>query len=384
MKYIKYIIGIFIIILLIATNIFGQPKYLEPWEQDYHKQFSDIRIQVISHGLLAPNAHNLQSWSIVLDEQDTTKFSLFVDIERLLPATDPPARQITISQGTFLELINIAAAQLGYEAKITTFPKGEYGVENMISQMKEKPVAHVQLVPLDNSIESLLYHEIFARVTSRTNYYGNALTDKEIKLLIQINDFPEIELLFFQDKESLSEIRQLSIRGVEIEATTDRTIRESYNVFRDSEKEKKIYRDGITFASGGLKGIKLRLVQFLSSTFSIKIQKFGQVWIKNETKNVNSAPTFAMIITNDNNRRTQFNVGRLYARFQLKASQMGISMHPLSQVLQEFPEMSKLYNEVHETYTSNGKTIQMLVRIGRSDSVIHSPRRDVMDLIVNK
>jgi len=109
----------------------------------------------------------------------------------------------------------------------------------------------------------------------------------------------------------------------------------------------------------------------------------GDIWLKSETRNIKSAPTYAMIISSDNSRTTQVETGMLYARFQLKASTMGISMQPLSQVLQEFPEMAELYNTVHDEFSENGQNIQMLVRMGRADDVLHSPRRDALDLIQN-
>ena len=57
-------------------------------------------------------------------------------------------------------------------------------------------------------------------------------------------------------------------------------------------------------------------------------------------------------------------------------------MQPVSQVLEEYPEMGALYLEVHERFAGEGETIQMLVRMGEAKKAVgHSPRRDVMDLI---
>jgi hypothetical protein len=72
----------------------------------------------------------------------------------------------------------------------------------------------------------------------------------------------------------------------------------------------------------------------------------------------------------------------LYSRFQLAGTMMGLSMQPTSQVLQEFPEMSELYEEVHQAFTKNGHIIQMMVRLGEASlSVSHSPRMDVTSFI---
>ncbi len=375
--------------ILTLTFFFGtfcfatEPNYYEPWQTDYYTNFDDIRVQVLAHGLLAPNAHNIQPWTIKLNKEKHLEFSLFTDASRLLPETDPPSRQITISQGTFLETAKISAEYLGYSFDYELFPKGEYGQTDFISGMKQKPVATVSLSKNKNLQNGdLLYHEIFNRVTNRTEYYGDPLNDEEISELQKLNGNTKLELVFFNDQESLEIIRDITINAVKIEATTENKMRESERLFRDSENEKKYHRDGITMMSGGWRGFKLKMIQFLSNTFPLSWEKMGDVWLKSATENIQTAPTFAMIISDDNSRTTQVKTGMLYARFQLKASTMGFSMHPLSQVLQEFPEMAELYNQVHQEFSENGKTIQMLVRMGRADNVLHSPRRDVMDLII--
>ncbi len=378
-----------ILITLISVYAYSGdiPNYYEPWQSNYYQQFDDIRIQVAAHGLLAPNAHNSQPWTIKLIEPlDDLTFELYTDSKRLLPETDPLSRQITISQGTFLETAKIAANHLGYEFELELFPKGEYGQNKVETEMEEMPVARISLLEnlaeADNSSKvDSMYDEIFQRVTNRTAYYGKSLNSVEMAVLHALNDYPNLTLVFFNDNVSLEKIRQLTIDAVEIEATTKSKVKETERLFRDSEKEKKEYRDGITMMSGGLSGYKLQIIQIFSSLFALNWEKFGQIWIKSETRNIQTAPTFAMIISKDNSRTTQVETGMLYARFQLKASAVGISVQPLSQSLQEFPEMSELYNQVHKEFAVNNQTIQMLVRMGRADEVLHSPRRDVMELI---
>ena len=49
---------------------------------------------------------------------------LYCDLTRLLPETDPFSRQIMMSQGTFLELLDLAARRRGLRADIDAFPRG--------------------------------------------------------------------------------------------------------------------------------------------------------------------------------------------------------------------------------------------------------------------
>ena len=80
---------------------------LAPWAQAGAPQ--EARRRSLSYALLAPNPHNRQPWIADLGEADTV--TLYADPDRMLPHTDPYARQITIGLGCFLELMRMAAAE---------------------------------------------------------------------------------------------------------------------------------------------------------------------------------------------------------------------------------------------------------------------------------
>lgn len=80
------LIGIGFLALIVVDGTFLPKKYLRPWGESYSKQFDDPRIRVIAHGLLAPSAHNLQSWKASLDKDNPLEFTLFLDSGRLLPS----------------------------------------------------------------------------------------------------------------------------------------------------------------------------------------------------------------------------------------------------------------------------------------------------------
>nr|QQZ50529.1 hypothetical protein JKL49_02945 [Phenylobacterium glaciei] len=54
-------------------------------------------------------------------------------------------------------------------------------------------------------------------------------------------------------------------------------------------------------------------------------------------------PAFFWLKGGDNSRTTQIAAGRAYVRAQLAATGQGLSMHPWSMSLQEFPQMAGLY-----------------------------------------
>jgi len=80
------------------------------------------------------------------------------------------------------------------------------------------------------------------------------------------------------------------------------------------------------------------------------------------------------MVTPGNTRVDQLNAGRDWMRIHLAATREGVAMQPLSQALQEYPEMSEFYNQVHELVAPDGGTVQMLARLGYAETVAPSPR----------
>ena len=66
----------FVIALLVADGFFLPKEYLDPWSKTYHEQFEDLRIQVLAHGVLASNSHNLQSGELYSKEKTVSSCTL--------------------------------------------------------------------------------------------------------------------------------------------------------------------------------------------------------------------------------------------------------------------------------------------------------------------
>jgi len=89
-----------------------------------------------------------------------------------------------------------------------------------------------------------------------------------------------------------------------------------------------------------------------------------------------------MMISPDNSRATQVRMGMLYSHFQLTCQSRGYSMQPMSQALEEYPEMKSTYDKIYAEYAQPGETIQMLARVGKPiREVERSMRLGVNDLL---
>ena len=85
------------------------------------------------------------------------------------------------------------------------------------------------------------------------------------------------------------------------------------------------------------------------------------------------------MVTEDNDRVTQVNAGRAYARVQLAATAFGVSLHPLQQALQEYPEQAAPYAGIRALLGAPqpAQTVQMWARAGFAPPIGPAPRRGV-------
>jgi hypothetical protein len=96
-----------------------------------------------------------------------------------------------------------------------------------------------------------------------------------------------------------------------------------------------------------------------------------------------SAAAFGWIATPGNTRAMQVAAGRAYVRLNLKATELGVAMHPHSQTLQEFPEMAELHRAIHKaTAVPDGHTVQMFFRLGYAAVPGPTPRRPTESIVM--
>lgn len=382
-------VGLCLIIVLFLYIISGgymKQTYLEPWNKNYSLQYSDPRISLASVGLLAANNHNMQPWKIKLDNENPMIFYLYADITRVTEEVDPLYRQMMISQGTFLEYIKVAAEEKGWDAEISLFPEGDYDESDILHSMDTMPVAKITLSKTEQ-IDNLLYNEIFMADTNREAYKIEQLTESQILSLESISSNDNVTIKLFSEKSDLYKIGKYAIQSAEIEAGVERVMSESNAIFRANERQKNEYRYGYSVEGQGSTGFMKNILQGLLTIISSLNtgESASQNFINYTKASVENTPAYAMIITAGNSRSEQVESGMLYSRLVLTGHSLGLVMQPLSQVLEEYPEMESPYKEFKQEYAAENETVQMLFRIGTptKDAPL-TMRRDIKSLIAKQ
>ncbi len=333
---------------------------------------ADVRHWVLSYAILAPHSHNLQSW--LVDLRQPGEIMLYCDLTRLLPETDPLSRQIMMSQGTFLELLDIAARQKGLRADITLFPQGEFGP----ATLDKRPVARIVLAA-DAAIKpDPLFEQILKRHTNREAYEAREPAAATLQAIAASVTPHPVRTGFVggAQPDALQQHRAIASEAWRIELVTPRTIMESFKVLRVGPREIAQHRDGLSINTPMVRALTtLGLFDRSKAPAPDDSATTGQ--IKSFNEKIAATPAFFWMVTEGNDRKTQVNAGRAYARAQLAATAQGLVMQPLSQALQEYPEQAKPYADIHALLQAPSPryTVQMWARLGYAPAVGPSPRR---------
>ncbi len=324
-------------------------KALAPWSAA--GEYTEPRKRALSYAVLAPNPHNRQPWLVDLRQPDVVV--LYRDKDRDLPHTDPQARQLTIGLGCFLELMTIAAGETGHAVDLSLFPEGEDG-----------PVAVARF--RDGGQRDPLFQHVMMRRSCKEPYDDRPVPDAAIKELSSLASI-------IAEPDRVQQLRELTWEAWKTEVYTHRTMKESVDLMRFGKSEINANPDGIDLGGPFLEALMIAGVLSREAQLDQNSSGFKEgVRIYNEM--LMATPAYAVLTTTGNARADQIAAGRQWLRLNLSTTALGLALHPVSQALQEFPEMAPHYKAVHRMLAKPGDTVQMLGRLGYGPQVGRSPR----------
>jgi hypothetical protein len=374
MNFSKSLVGL-LSLTAIAVNLNAQyEKRANP------SNYNEPVMKAIAYGLTAPSPHNSQSWFI--DTLSSTEMLLYV--KQVLPETDPPARQIHMGAGCFIECVAIGMSNEGYETKVDYFPEGEY--EILPNKLSDKPVAKISLIKNPDIQKEVLFDYLYQRGTNRKPYKGKMINQDEFSQIKTLTGKTHSEMIFITGKTEMQPYLDIFREAMEIETKTRMTNEETRKMFRFSEKERVEKKDGISIPQMGYKGMIEKIAEkSLNNGDSITwhSDKNFKATMKGINKGIYSSKGIIMFKTATNTMLDWVLSGRDYARYNIAIAKLGLVTHPYNQVIQEYPEMADLQGQFRKLANVNeGEKVQMIVRIGRAESSYKSWRKEVEDYII--
>ncbi|MGH6625636.1 MAG: Acg family FMN-binding oxidoreductase [Burkholderiaceae bacterium] len=354
---------------------------LEAWQGPGNE--SDPRRRAVAYAITAPNPHNLQPWLVDLREADA--ITLYCDRERLLPETDPFGRQILIGHGAFIELLVIALAQQGLRSEVTLWPQGETPAQ--LKDWDRRPVARIRLSPGAQS--DPLFAQLLRRHTPKVDFdIARPVTPPTLQALMAGAGGPGLRVDGTMAAQRLPALRELCWQSAQVELLTPHTVMESLRLTRVGPAEILAHRDGIA-VNNAMARLAVSLGLFDRSAPPAEGSTAHRQMLSRFEGHSRTAMGFVWLATQGNSRSHQIEAGRAFVRLQLRATALGLGVHPMSQALQEFAEMAPHYQRAHQLLIGRDAprgpgddTLQMFCRLGYpAQAVAATPRRPLPQFV---
>lgn len=334
-----------------------------PWAAAPAAAHPDWRVRAAFWAVLAPNPHNRQPW--ILDLQADGSALLRCDLDRRLPATDPFDRQITIGLGCFTELFRMAAAQQGRAVRIDAFPGGEPA-----SRLDARPVARIAPLPGAATPDPLFAHALARRSAKVPFDTTRSVTDQQMAALAAATGggFGGTT-----DPARVAALRDLTWRAWVIEAQTPSAHMETINLMRLGSPAIAAQPDGISVGGPGLDDLVARGVITRDGFATPGAPAYREMF--DRYRPMLAATTGHVWLTGPDTRSAALAAGAEWLRLNLAATGLGLALHPVSQALQEYPEMAGPFAEAQALMPGPaGSRVHMMGRIGHLPEGARAPR----------
>lgn len=310
-----------------------------PRERDIAQRLSFL----LRYAILAPSNHNTQPWRFAINEDEVRVYANF---DRWLKVADRDQRELHISIGCALENLLIAAEHFGLAHQVTYFPEAE----------NRKLVAAVKLVPSDSASsfrDPALFYAVFARHTNRNPYEDRPVTEEDQR---------QLQACCFE-------------KGVALRMTSDPEIRRKADALVSRadaiQFTNSAFREELAYWIGqgvfGTPWLLAKLSQLAASY--LDLDKYAT---KQDSDLLMSAPAFAILCSVEDDRESQVKVGQVFERIALTAAALGISVQPMSQIVQ-VPETRA---ELAKLIPGASAFAQQPFRLGYAEpEKEHTPRR---------
>lgn len=334
---------------------------------------TEPRRRALSFALLTANPHNRQPWLVDLAEPGVV--TLYADQTRLLPHTDPYNRQITLGLGGFLELMRMAAADNGYRVETVLFPEGES------ETLDTRPIARSTFTAdASVALDPLFAHVANRRTNKEPFDTGRPVAEADLAPLAAAGRATRFGGSVAE--ADITALRALSREALRIETETPRTFRESVDLFRIGRTEVDANPDGIDFTGPMFEVMHATGLFTREAALDVTSQAY-KAGLDAVYANADTAMGHVWQVSAGNTRADQIGAGADWLRLNLAATGAGIAVQPLSQALQEYPEMAGLYREIHAKLAPEGGIVQMFARVGYGPAIGQSPRWPLQSRIVN-
>lgn len=276
--------------------------------------------QILFLASLAPSGHNTQPWFV--QHIEPYHWIIGNDKTKWLPAVDPAQRETILSIGAFLQNLEYAANNLGYNCQFNL----------LAANNRDENIMDVRLSKTGNT-PNYNIQKIKQRRTVRSNYLNDVIKKEDQDyLLAGETDFFHFIHNMAKEHQWLNE---QTIEANRIQAYRDEAQKELAEWIRFSSTDAAKYCDGLTTGSMEIDGMAGWVLRNYYGKENVMKKGFREQSIDKVKQQVAQSAGWLVIISKDNSTAALLETGMRMQRLFLKVRDKGIAIHPMTQILEE-------------------------------------------------
>lgn len=300
-------------------------------EKTLIKGLEKDEIEILYLASLAPSGHNTQPWTVQVVEP--RHWIIGSDKKRWLPAVDPENRELLLGIGAFIENLVIAAGTFGYEVDLQIIAKSPMDLEIADIRLKKGKTIDFPLA------------KVKQRRTVRSGFADQEIKTEDLKYFTRhearaclLANVPSPHSFFFPNHSPQGKyLQEGTIEANRKQAFRDPAQEELANWIRWSNKEAKLYRNGLTPESMEIKGIAGLFVRNFYDRQSVLKESFRKQTVDIVAKQVKTCGGWLVVTSSDSSIPTLIEYGRVFGNMLFRIRERMIAIHPMTQMLEEDP-----------------------------------------------
>lgn len=303
-------------------------------------------LTILHNASLAPSGHNSQPWRVRICKQN--EWIIEADPTRRLPCVDPDNRELLLSLGAFLENLLITAATFGLHTEVDIMAKNCYDREIVRLVFQEGPLRQYRLQTLKD------------RRTVKHGQLPRCLASPDLTRLMATTQ--EQVMYAARGSKQAAFIADAAVEAFRLQSHREDAQREFVSWLRLDRTEVMRHRDGITTESMGINGVAGWYVNTFLSPSDFLTAAMRQKSIDATAALAREGGGWLLLTSRGQTVAELLACGRRFQQLSLAACELGIAIHPMSQILEEEGASS-----LKEVLGDDSHTPQFVLRVGYLD-----------------
>ena len=294
----------------------------------------------------APSGHNTQPWFVQFYTPDT--FAIQSVPARWLPVADPNQRETLLSVGAYAEALRLAALGQGYLVTYEVQALDRQSTTVLVGRRVKTAAA-----------EPIWLQRLQARRTVRKGLRAEPVRPADLRALTAGEPAPPV--YFSRQSREGRLVAEATLAANREQSEDERFFQELSDWIRWTESEKRRYGTGLTPASMELDSLAQLFVRLFYTREDVLKPEFRAEGLKQVADQLQTGGGW-LVLTGDDTPAGLLACGASLMRLWLKARELGIAIHPMSQAL----EVDTWRNRLPKSLGLE-QPLQFLLRVGYHD-----------------